>query len=651
MLKVMRDQFHRLKWILIAVVAAFIIGFVFIDMGMGGAAGGQKLDAAYAARVNGETISYTEFNRAVYNMEENYKRMYGAQFTPEMATAMGLPKQVLDSLVEQRLLLQQAARLHLTATPDEVRKKILDIPTLNPDGKFIGNELYERFVTRQLRYESTAAFEDDLARDITLEKLESALQSSMIVSPKAAETEYRRQNENAKIRYVLIPAMKALPTIQITPAEVEAYYAKNQSKYTHGEQRDLKYLVADVNRIRLTVNPTEAELRKHYDASKEDYKAQESAHILHILIKVPTTATPAEDAAAKARAEALVAQLRGGADFGKLARENSGDPSSSGNGGDMGFIERGQTVESFDTAAFSIPLNTISAPIRSTEYGYHIIKVLERRPAGYRSFEEVRAQLSSQVAEQTAKDLARDEMTRIAARLKASKPKTPEEFTSYANDKVSSNDTQWFAKTDQIPGLGFNQPLTTWAFGAKQGDAGDIVGTQRGPAIPYVFGIRPAGISPLTEIRARVEADAKLEKARELARTSLANAMSGAASIDAIAAKVGGTASDTTVTRQGSISGLQGDTSALVDATMSSKMGDLKGPVVVGDGAVAFQVTEIKKVDDAEAAKNSAQYMDALRGQQARSIRQSLMQRLRKDAKIEVNPKVLEQNAPRQQGA
>ena len=650
MLKVMRDQFHRLKWILIAVVAAFIIGFVFIDMGMGGAAGGQKTDASFAARVNGETISYTDYNRAVYNMEENYKRMYGQQFTPEMAAQMGLPKQVLDSLIEQRLLLQQAARLHLTATPDEVRKKILEIPPLNPDGKFIGNELYTRFVVGQLRYDSTAAFEDDLARDVTLEKLESALQSSMIVSPKAAETEYRRQNENAKIRYVMVPAQKALATIQVTPAEVEAYYARNQSKYTHGEQRDLKYLVADTNRIRLTVIPTEADLRKRYDASKEDFKAQESAHILHILIKVPTTATPAEDAAAKAKADALVAQLRAGADFGKLARENSGDPSSAGSGGDMGFIERGQTVEPFDTAAFSVPLNTISDPIRSTEYGYHIIKVLERKPAGYRTFEEVRAQLAAQVADQTAKDLARDEMTRIAARLKQNKPKTPEEFTSYANDKVSSNDTQWFAKADQIPGLGFNQPLTTWAFSAKQGDVGEIIGTQRGPAIPYVFGIRPAGISPLAEIRAKVEGDAKLEKARELARTSLANAMSGAPTVDAIAAKVGGTAADTTVTRQGFISGLQGDTAALVEAAMNSKAGDLKGPVVIGDGAIVFQTTEIKKVDDAEAAKNSAQYMDALRGQQARSIRQSLMQRLRKDAKIEINPKVLEQAAPQQQG-
>src|SRR5258708_22233900 len=146
MLKVMRDQFHNLKWILLAVVAAFIIGFVFIDMGLGGATAGKTSDTSFAARVNGETISYAEFNRALYNMEDNYKRMYGQQFTPEMAQAMGLDHQVLDALIEQRLLLQQASRLHLSASSEEVRKKILELQVLNPDGKFVGPELYQRFV-------------------------------------------------------------------------------------------------------------------------------------------------------------------------------------------------------------------------------------------------------------------------------------------------------------------------------------------------------------------------------------------------------------------------------------------------------------------------------------------------------------------------
>lgn len=643
MLKSMRDSFHHLKWILLAVVAAFIIGFVYVDMGLGGARTQRAEDRSYAARVNGETVTYGDYNRALYFAEENYKRMYGGQFTPEMAEAMGLNRQVLDSLIDQRLLLQEAGRLHLTATPEEVRRKILSVPILNPDGKFVGPELYTRFV-QQNGYATAAEFEDELGRQITLDKIESALMNSVVVSPKAADEEYRRSAENAKVRYILYPASRELAGITVTPTEVDAYYKAHPEKYSHGEQRNLKYLIADLARLRAQIVPSEKDLRDRYEASKAEYTRPEAAHILHILIKVDPKATPEADAAARARAESIVKQLKAGADFAKLARENSQDPSSSGNGGDMGFIDRGATVEPFDQAAFTIPLNTISdPPIRSKEYGYHIIKVVERRAGGTRSFEEVRAQVASNAAMQMAQEQARDEIARVGARLKEKKPSTPAEFSALASDKVTSNETQWFQNKEAIPGLGFNQPLTTWAFAAKQGDISEIIGTQRGPAIAYVAGIRPAGVTALEEVRQRVENDAKLEKARALAQQKLAAAMAGLPSIDAVAAKVGLTAQETSINRQGFVTGIPGDTTALVDQVMSSQVGQMKGPVPAGDGVVAFQVIDQKKVTPAELAQNRATYLDMVRQREARSLRASLLQRLRKSSNVEVNTKVLEQ--------
>jgi len=127
MLKLMRDSFNQLKWILIAIVAAFVFGFVFLDMGLGGALRG-KTEGTYAARVNGETISYNDYYRSLKSYEDMYRQMYGGQFTPEMSAAMRLPAQVIDSLIEQRLLGQEARRLSLSATPEEVRTKLLSLP-------------------------------------------------------------------------------------------------------------------------------------------------------------------------------------------------------------------------------------------------------------------------------------------------------------------------------------------------------------------------------------------------------------------------------------------------------------------------------------------------------------------------------------------
>jgi peptidyl-prolyl cis-trans isomerase D len=647
MLKLMRDSFQQLKWILIAIVAIFIL-FIFVDWGGGGPNRGNADQGTYAARVNGETISTREYERSLYYMEKNYEQMYRQPLTPDQIAQMGLPKQVLESLIDQHLLLQQASRLHLSASPAEIRQKILEIPTLNPDGKFVGQELYTRYVTGMMGFQSPAEFEEELAREITLGKIESALQSSVVVSPKAAEAEYRRNNESAKIKYILYPASREAANVTVTPAEVQQYYTLHQAQYTHGEQRAAKYLIADYAKLRAQMNPTDAELRKIYEQRHEEFKAPAGAHILHILLKVDPGAPPAADAEAKAKADNIVKQLRAGADFGKLAQASSGDPSSAGKGGDMGWVDKSTTVPEFDTAAFTMPLNTISDPIRSKDFGYHIIKVLERRGEGYRPFEEVRDRLRAQTADQLAKDRARDEITRIEARIKATKPKTAAEFTALASGNVASNDSQWFGKSDAIPGMGNNPAFTAWAFAAKVNDVGEILGSQRGPIIPFLYSIRAAGVSPLEEVRAKVENDARMEKARQLAQQALARAMP-VPTVDAAGAKLGLPPAETNVNRQGFISGFTGDTSALVDAAVSAPVGQVVGPIMTGDGAVLFQVTEQKKTDAAAIAQNRAQYTDTLRQQEARNLRASLLQRLRKTSTIDINKKLIDQQTQTQQ--
>jgi peptidyl-prolyl cis-trans isomerase D len=651
MLNVMRERFNQLKWILIAIVAAFVFGFVFIDMGMGGAGTAGGDERAFAARVNGEMISFRDYDRALYYTEQNYRQMYGERFTPEMVEAMGLREQVLDGLIDQRLLMQEARRLNLEATPEEVRSRILQIPTLNPEGKFVGAELYTRYVTSRLGYQTAAEFEEELARDITTSKMESALQSSIIVSPKTAEAEYKRMNEAAKIRYVLYPAAREMANVTVTPAEVENYYKNNQTRYAHGEQRHVKYLIADYTRLRSQIQPAEAELRKRYEARKEEFKSGESARIDHILIKVDPTAAADVDARAKAKADALVAQLRGGADFAALARQNSEDPSSAGNGGDMGFVERGQTVEPFDRAAFSIALNTISDPIRSQEYGYHIIRVRERRPPAYRSFEEVRAQLTAQVAEEMTREQARQEIARVSSAIRQRKPATPEEFAALANARVTSNETPWFTRGESIAGIGNNPQLQSWAFSAKQGETGEPINVSRGVIVPYLAGIRPAGTTPLKEIRERVENDARTEKARQIALKTLSEARTGAATVDAVAVKTGITAAETLVTRQGQIGGFTGDISELVKTALATAEGQMAGPVSIGDGAVVFQVTEQTRVAPEELKERASQYLEAMRTQQARSMRMVLLEKLRKNATIERNEQLLRSASSQQPSA
>jgi parvulin-like peptidyl-prolyl isomerase len=184
-------------------------------------------------------------------------------------------------------------------------------------------------------------------------------------------------------------------------------------------------------------------------------------------------------------------------------------------------------------------------------------------------------------------------------------------------------------------------------FAAKPGDISDPIGTPRGVAIAFVESTRPAGVATLADVRERVEQDVKRQKAAEEARVRLAQLMAGAPSVDAIAAK-GGTRApqEVTVTHQGSVAGLTGETGTFTDAALKAPVGAVQGPIAVGDGAVAFQVVEQKRVTPEEIAKNRAALADRLRQQQARQLRSVLVERLRKTAEIEINDEITRPTTP-----
>lgn len=641
MLKVMRDSFQHLKWILILVILVFIVGFVLIDTGLGDR---PDESAGYAARVNGETIPVLDYNRAIYFATQQYREMYQQNLTPEMLQQLGLPRRVMDGLIDQTLLLQEARKVGLEATPEEVRKEILEIPVLNPNGQFVGAELYERWVRDNTGLASAAAFETGLARDITLRKMENALFNSVVITPKAAEEEFRRRNENVQIRYALLPAERVAANVAVSPAEVEQYYRSHTNQYAHPAQRHVKYLIADLTRLRAQTKVDEAQLRQRYESTKDQYRTGEAVRASHILIKTEEGATPEQIEAARAKAADLAARIRAGGDFAALAREHSGDPSSAANGGDLGFFERGQMVPEFEQAAFSQEVGVVSDPVK-TQYGFHLIKTTGRRPGGFRPFEEVRAELENSMTEEQAKAQARDRINRATVQLRSNPPKTDEDFRRLTDDIVSFDDTLWFGKAEPVEGLGRVPALNAWAFDAKVGDVGEVIETPRGFILPYLMESREPGIRPLQEVRAKVENDARLAKAREAARQQVAKMMSGSTSIDALASRLEVTPVQASVSRDGVVSGLTGDASQLVKQAFATDVGKSAGPIVIDQGAIAFEVTDKKTVDPSEFEAQREFLVDQMRRRALSALRISLLARLRKQADVKVNAQLLDPTA------
>lgn len=636
MLKLMRDSFQRLKWVLVFIIFLFVL-LVFVDWGGAGRTSGSTNDlGAAAARVNGDTISMSEYRRALYFAEQRFEQMYGQKITDEMRKMLRLEEQVLNDLVNQTLLLQQAEDMNLTASEEEIRKAIFEIPVLNPDGKFVGSELYERYVLG-MGYQTVADFEREVARDLTLGKIRSALAHSIAIPAEDAEMEYRRQNENAKIKYVYLSGDNLTEPVEISSEEITAYYAAHSNRYSHPAQRRVKYLIADLALVRSGMTFDDGELESYYETTKESYRTGESVRASHILIPLAPDADPQAVETARARAAAIVDELRGGADFATLARNSSADPGSAAQGGDVGFFARGEMVPEFEEAAFGLTIGEISDPVR-TQFGFHILKVAEKREAGYKPFAEVKADLMNKLTEQKVTEVARDSVASARARIEKEKPADEAGLRAIADSipNVALNDTQWFERDGSIFGIGQSDELSSWAFAAKEGDVSAVITTQRGPIVGWLAASREAGIAELSEVRARVEADARRAKAAGVAGQKLAAALP-ASSIDDLATKFDLTVEEATVARGGSVPKVPGDGEPVISAALAAETGSIAGPVNTDEGAVVMLVEEQKKFDPAVYASEKDRFVDSMREREASRLVGTMLDKVRAKSDVVLN--------------
>lgn len=644
MLKVMRDNLKYLSWILWVVIVVFVL-FVFVDFGRGvpgeGAAGGA------AATVGHDKISYAEYRREYENLERQYQQAYGEAFTPEIAERMKLPLQAIDRLVSQRILLAEARRLDITVSDDEVRREILTLQGFkDADGNFVGEDVYARILA-QNGY-TAGTFEDAIRQQLTLQKMQSALSQTVFVSEQEVEQAYRDETERVKFRFVQLPAAAVAAPAPASDKELEAWYQAHQDRYKLPERRTVDYVLVDLNQLRATLDVPPADLKAYYDAHQDEFKREEEVHARHILVAVNETRT---DAQALALAQDLSKQLQAGADFAKLAAEHSDDPSNKDRGGDLGWFARNTMVKEFADAAFNAQPGTMVGPVK-TSYGYHLIQVLERRPAGVRPLPEVeseiRARLAGERAATAAAAKAKDIHTRAVA--KSAKSLADLKAVAGADPAVSVDTAGPFGATDALPQFGRGGPFASTAFSLAKGQLSDPVQVPRGWAILLLEDVQAPRQQTLAEVRAQVqtevERNARLEAAKAKLAAAKAAVAAGTQTLDALGAELGAPVRDSgEVGAQGLIPGM-GIQTELAKQALATPQGQVGGPVVAGDSVVLFQVTERKDFDPAKYATEKAEIRNKLEGERMNRLLASLIQQRRKDLNVVYDQRIAQSEAP-----
>jgi len=359
--------------------------------------------------------------------------------------------QLVDDVVNFHAMIYEAKRLGLRVSDEDVSAAIrMSRPDLFPDGKFVGREAYAAVLAQQNL--TIPEFETEFANNVLITRLTQIVVEGTVVTPAEIEQEYRRRNDKVKIEFVKIEPEKLKSDVSVTPAEIKAYYDKTPGQYPVPEKRSLAILMLDQAKIEQSIQVSDAELHRAYDADKEKFRNPERVQARHILIKGGTT--PEEDAKARAKAEDLLKQLKGGADFAELAKKNSQDPGSGFKGGDLGWLVRGQTVKSFEDAAFSLKPHQISDPVK-TQFGYHIIQVLEHQQPHLGSFEEVRAQLADDVRKMRVGKMMEDLADRAESALKKEPAEKVAAELNLAPPVVAEN----IGPGEPIPGIGANKDL------------------------------------------------------------------------------------------------------------------------------------------------------------------------------------------------
>ena len=352
------------------------------------------------ANVGGQAIGTNEFNEALRNQQAQMRSMFGKSYDPERFDTPESRQQLINSLIERRLVALEAARGNLTMTDDMLRESILAIGPFQDNGKF-SRERYEQAVRAQGM--TTQGFEALLRGDMVLRQLTSAIETTAI-TPKSVLSRWQAlQEQEREISSLVFQPAQFLDAAQVTQESVTQYYESNKKTFETPLKLGAEYLVLSIDKLAEQAPPvSEDEIRSAYEARKTQYQTPEERRASHILIAAPKSAPEAERAKARAKAEELLAQARKNpAGFADLARKNSQDPGSAAKGGDLGMFSRGMMVKPFDDAAFALKEGELSGVVES-DFGFHIIKLASIKPAGGKPLSEVHAELEQELRKQGA---------------------------------------------------------------------------------------------------------------------------------------------------------------------------------------------------------------------------------------------------------
>ena len=636
MLDRMRRHRDWLKWSLGLVCVAFVL-FYIPDFLRGSGADAASGDTV--AKVGGREISSADFRRTYQAQLQAYRSAYGANMNDQLLKQLGIEQQILQQMVDERAALTEAERLGIKVTDEEVRQRIFAMPAFQENGGFIGEARYQQLLRMQRPAMIASEFEDNIRHGLAVEKLRNSLTDWLSVNDGDLEKEYRRRNDKVKLAVVSFTADSFRTQVTASDAEVASHFEAHKSDFKIPEKRKIRYLLIDVEGLRAKTVVPAADIEREYNNHSEQYTTPEQVRASHLLLKTEGK----DDAAVKAKAEELLKQARGGADFADLAKKHSEDTDSAKNGGDLDYFGRGRMVAEFDQAVFAMQPGTISDLVK-TQYGYHIIKLVDKKTATTRPLAEVRQQLNDQLAYQRAQAQAADLSQNLEKQIKS-----PAELAKVAKAQgLTVQESGFFARDEPILGLGPSPEAANKAFEMKTNDVAGPLRASRGFVFETLVATQAPKVPVLDEVKDRVREEVIKQKARDVSKqkaAELAAKLKSAPDFEK-AAKAAGVEAKTTelITQDSPIPDL-GVAPAVEDAAFKLAVGAVSDPIATDNGTAVIKVLEKKSVTPEEWTSSKERFREELLADRRNRFYSAYMLKAKAKMKIEVNRESLQRAA------
>ncbi len=472
-----------------------------------------------------------------------------------------------------------------------MRQRIFAMPAFQDNGGFIGEARYQQLLRMQRPPMVASEFEDNVRRGLAVEKLRGSLTDWLSVNDADLEKEYRRRNDKVKLAVVSFTADAFRTQVSASDAEVASYFDAHKNDFKIPEKRKIRYLLIDVEALRAKTIVPAADIEREYNNNSEQYTTPEQVRASHILLKTEGK----DDAAVKAKAEELLKQARGGADFAELAKKNSEDEASAKNGGDLDYFGRGRMVPEFDQAVFAMQPGTISDLVK-TQYGYHIIKLVDKKNATTRPLTEVRQQLTDQLAYQRAQAQAADLAQNLEKQI--SKPADLDKVAKAQG--LTVQESGFFARDEPILGLGPAPEAANKAFDMQTNEVSGPLRASRGFVFESLVAKQDPYVPKVDEVKDRVRDEVVKQKARDLSKqraAEIAAKLKSAPDFEKAAKAAGVEAKTTDLIAQDSPIPDLGVAPAVEDAAFKLAVGAVSDPIATDNGTAVIKVVEKKSVD------------------------------------------------------